>query len=195
MQAGVFIRLGTGKRTLHISKLLRADAPRSSSDDAKVTQPPPAPVKEGHYAKFKNLLRKYGKIAIVVHLGIATISLGACYALVSMGVDVNKWLAMVGMGESSASAKMGTFAVAYIAHKATEVVRLPLTIVLTPIIAKKLNGNKDIPDPHDHDHEHGDAHTHAHTDAHLHTNTTTSSSPSASSTTTATKASQKQHTQ
>lgn len=183
-QVRVLIGLGSSKRSFYTSKNVRADNKPSTtpSHDAKVSSsssPQPLtttePVNEGHYAKFKKLVRKYGKIAIAVHLGIAGISLAGCYALVSMGVDVNKWLSMFGIGQGAAGGKMGTFAVAYIAHKATEIVRLPLTLVLTPIIAKKLNGNKEVEDEPELS-EHGKTGEPA-------TNITTSATPTSSSST------------
>jgi hypothetical protein len=155
------LEIRIGKKKYHTTVKVHTDAKSPTASASKqqshsVTSTKPesdTPAEpEGHYAKLKKLFYKYGKIAIVVHLTIACISLAGCYALVSMGVDVNKWLSMLGIGgEGSGSAKMGTFAIAYIANKATEVVRLPLTVVLTPIIAKKLNGNKDVDDEDDKD--------------------------------------------
>jgi hypothetical protein len=64
------------------------------------------------------------------------VSFAACYAAVSAGVDVRALLARVGLQASDASEKVGTFAIAYAAHKALSPVRFPPTVALTPVVAK-----------------------------------------------------------
>jgi hypothetical protein len=54
------------------------------------------------------------------------------------GVDVAALLARVGLSVSDTSEKVGTFAIAYAAHKALSPVRFPPTVALTPVVAKWL---------------------------------------------------------
>jgi hypothetical protein len=52
-------------------------------------------------------------------------------------------LAKIGLQVTDTSEKVGTFAIAYAAHKALSPVRFPPTVALTPAVAKWLG--KDIP--------------------------------------------------
>ena len=52
------------------------------------------------------------------------------------GVDVPSLLQRVGLKPSDTSEKVGTFAIAYAAHKALSPVRFPPTVALTPVVAK-----------------------------------------------------------
>jgi hypothetical protein len=52
------------------------------------------------------------------------------------GVDVASLLARVGLEVNSTSESVGTFAIAYAAHKALSPVRFPPTVALTPVVAK-----------------------------------------------------------
>ncbi len=52
------------------------------------------------------------------------------------GVDVASLLAKVGLTVNDTSEKVGTFAIAYAAHKALSPIRFPPTVALTPIVAK-----------------------------------------------------------
>ena len=50
-------------------------------------------------------------------------------------MDVASILEAIGLGVSASSEKVGTFAIAYAAHKALSPVRFPPTVALTPIVA------------------------------------------------------------
>ena len=54
------------------------------------------------------------------------------------GVDVSSLLARVGLQVTETSEKVGTFAIAYAAHKALSPIRFPPTVALTPVVAKWL---------------------------------------------------------
>lgn len=69
-------------------------------------------------------------------MSFAAVSFAACYFAVSAGVDVRSLLARFGLQASDASEKVGTFAIAYAAHKALSPVRFPPTVALTPVVAK-----------------------------------------------------------
>jgi hypothetical protein len=84
------------------------------------------------------LLKTYGSAYLLTSISFAVVSFGACYALVSAGVDVGALLEKVGLTAGAASERVGTFAIAYAAHKALSPVRFPPTVALTPVVARWL---------------------------------------------------------
>ena len=86
----------------------------------------------------KQLLARYGGAYLATSISFAVVSFAACYAAVSAGVDVAALLARVGLTVSDTSEKVGTFAIAYAAHKALSPVRFPPTVALTPVVARWL---------------------------------------------------------
>ncbi|XP_058088311.1 uncharacterized protein LOC131235185 [Magnolia sinica] len=83
----------------------------------------------------KELLAKYGGAYLVTSISLSLISFSLCYLLVSAGIDVQALLQKVGISTNEAGEKVGTFALAYAAHKAASPVRFPPTVALTPIVA------------------------------------------------------------
>ena len=59
------------------------------------------------------------------------------------GVDVGGLLSKVGLQVTDTSEKVGTFAIAYAAHKALSPVRFPPTVALTPLVAKYIGKKAD----------------------------------------------------
>jgi hypothetical protein len=57
-------------------------------------------------------------------------------------VDVAGLLAKVGLTVNDTSEKVGTFAIAYAAHKALSPVRFPPTVALTPVVARWTGSKK-----------------------------------------------------
>lgn len=51
-------------------------------------------------------------------------------------MDVASLLSKVGLSVNDTSEKVGTFAIAYAAHKALSPVRFPPTVALTPVVAR-----------------------------------------------------------
>jgi hypothetical protein len=90
----------------------------------------------------KDLLKRYGSAYLLTSVSFAIVSFAACYALVNAGVDVAGLLTKVGLSVSDTSEKVGTFAIAYAAHKALSPVRFPPTVALTPVVARWLG--KDV---------------------------------------------------
>jgi hypothetical protein len=84
----------------------------------------------------KQLLAQYGGAYLLTSISFAAVSFALCYAAVSAGLDVRSLLARLGLQASDASEKVGTFAIAYAAHKALSPVRFPPTVALTPVVAK-----------------------------------------------------------
>ncbi|XP_073156399.1 uncharacterized protein [Henckelia pumila] len=83
----------------------------------------------------KELLAKYGAAYLATSITLSLISFGLCYALISAGVDVSALLQKVGISTSETGEKLGTFALAYAAHKAASPIRFPPTVALTPVVA------------------------------------------------------------
>ena len=90
----------------------------------------------------KDLLKRYGSAYLLTSVSFAIVSFAACYALVNAGVDVSGLLTKVGLSVSDTSEKVGTFAIAYAAHKALSPVRFPPTVAMTPLVARWLG--KDV---------------------------------------------------
>ncbi|KAK0603164.1 hypothetical protein LWI29_002097 [Acer saccharum] len=83
----------------------------------------------------KELLAKYGGAYLVTSITLSLISFALCYALINAGVDVQALLQKVGISPNETGEKVGTFALAYAAHKAASPIRFPPTVALTPIVA------------------------------------------------------------
>ncbi|KAE9463353.1 hypothetical protein RHGRI_002156 [Rhododendron griersonianum] len=83
----------------------------------------------------KELLAKYGGAYLATSITLSLISFALCYTLISAGVDVPALLQKVGIASNETGEKVGTFALAYAAHKAASPIRFPPTVALTPIVA------------------------------------------------------------
>ncbi|CAL0303991.1 unnamed protein product [Lupinus luteus] len=83
----------------------------------------------------KELLAKFGGAYLITSITLSLISFALCYALIDAGVDVQTLLQKVGISTSETSEKVGTFALAYAAHKAASPIRFPPTVALTTIVA------------------------------------------------------------
>ncbi|XP_010685420.2 uncharacterized protein LOC104899838 [Beta vulgaris subsp. vulgaris] len=83
----------------------------------------------------KELLAKYGGAYLATSITLSLISFTLCYVLISSGVDVSTLLQKVGIATNETGEKVGTFALAYAAHKAASPIRFPPTVALTPIVA------------------------------------------------------------
>ncbi|KAI5666943.1 hypothetical protein M9H77_16796 [Catharanthus roseus] len=68
----------------------------------------------------KELLAKYGGAYLATSITLSLISFTLCY---------------VGISTNETGEKVGTFALAYAAHKAASPIRFPPTVALTPIVA------------------------------------------------------------
>ena len=73
----------------------------------------------------KQILAEYGAVALVVHFTIAAF------------VFVAFWVAIrTGWRPAGAAGDAGALAAAYVAYKLTQPVRIAITLVLTPFVAK-----------------------------------------------------------
>lgn len=102
-------------------------------------------VKKSKGEQAKELLTKYGGAYLATSITLSLISFSLCYALISAGVDVQSLLQKVGISANETGEKVGTFALAYAAHKAASPIRFPPTVALTPIVASWI-GKKDDKD-------------------------------------------------
>jgi hypothetical protein len=96
----------------------------------------------------KQLLKRYGSAYLITSISFAIVSFAACYALVSSGVDVPALCSRFGIEVGNTGERVGTFAIAYAAHKALSPVRFPPTVALTPVVARilgKEGGDKEQP--------------------------------------------------
>eukprot|EP00250_Pteridium_aquilinum_P016069 c22928_g3_i1 orf=281-892(-) len=83
----------------------------------------------------KELLARYGGAYLATSISLSAVSFGLCYVLIDSGVDVPGLLQKIGIQTNGTGEKVGTFALAYAAHKAASPIRFPPTVALTPIVA------------------------------------------------------------
>ncbi len=89
----------------------------------------------------KNILAEYGGVAMVLYLVIFFAVLGGFWFAIKMGFQ-----------PAGAGGRVGTFAAAYIATKLTQPLRIGLTILLTPFLARaweRIRGPRTPPVPGD----------------------------------------------
>lgn len=118
-------------------------------------------------ARFKEILKKYGKVGIGVHMAVSTVSITGFYVAIKNNVDVESLLAkwnlpgvssnreaeadevVVSSGSEDGSSERknrtaaatsagGAFAIALLCNKALFPLRVPITIALTPPISRFL---------------------------------------------------------
>ena len=96
--------------------------------------------KESGMVKAGELFKRYGPAYMLTSTSLALVSYAGCYAAVSRGVNVAALLSRFGMAASASSEKVGTASLAYVLHKAASPVRFPPTVVLTPVVARRIFG-------------------------------------------------------
>lgn len=114
-------------------------------------------------SKFKELFKKYGKVALGVHLSVSAASVSSLYVAVKSNVDVESVFERFGIGVAKenedlggpvsdsggeikkrnrtaelAASSGGALAVAVLCNKALFPVRVPITLALTPPISRFL---------------------------------------------------------
>jgi hypothetical protein len=101
-------------------------------------------------SRVKGLFKTYGKVALGVHLGVYSTFLAGCYIAVDQKVDVKGMLESIGLvkapeeGEEpgwlskSLSGGGSTIAMAILLNKAMFPIRTPITLGLTPYVARVL---------------------------------------------------------
>lgn len=81
------------------------------------------------------MLARYGGAYLATSVLLSLVSFSVCYFLINAGVDVQGLLDKVGIHTDGTGEKVGTFALAYAAHKAASPIWFPPTVALTPIVA------------------------------------------------------------
>lgn len=96
--------------------------------------------------RVSRFIRQYGFVGVATYLGIYLATLFSLYTLISSGAiagsDILSALKSLGIGGElldRIDPKAGNFAIAWIAAKFTEPLRLGITIALTPWIARVVN--------------------------------------------------------
>ena len=87
-------------------------------------------------SKVQNLFSEYGRTAIIVYFTIFFLTLFAFWTLLTVGVDIRTWSYFSSLGE------IGAIGLAYAATKITQPIRIALTLVLTPVIARAFPSTK-----------------------------------------------------
>ena len=81
-------------------------------------------------SKVQNLFSEYGRTGIMVYFTIFFLSLFGFWILLTAGVDIRTWSYFSSLGD------VGPIGLAYAATKLLQPVRIALTLVLTPIVAR-----------------------------------------------------------
>jgi hypothetical protein len=85
---------------------------------------------------FKELLAEYGAVAVVVYFTIFFgVWIGA-WAAIQRGVDLRAVAARVGLSPTGFVANIGAWGAAYLFTKLLQPVRIGVTLLLTPFVAR-----------------------------------------------------------
>jgi hypothetical protein len=81
--------------------------------------------------KMQDMFAQYGRIGIIVYFGIFFLTFFLFWLALTVGMDISSWGFFSGKLED-----LGTIALAYAATKLTQPIRIGITLVLTPLIAR-----------------------------------------------------------
>jgi len=87
-------------------------------------------------SKVQNLFSEYGRTGIIVYFTIFFLTLFGFWTLLTVGVDIRTWSYFSSLGD------VGAVGLAYAATKITQPIRIALTLVATPIVARAFPSNK-----------------------------------------------------
>ena len=85
---------------------------------------------------FKDLLAEYGAIAVIVYFTIFFAVWVGAWAAIQRGVDLHALAARVGLSANGTVANLGAWAAAYLFTKLLQPIRIGVTLLLTPIVAR-----------------------------------------------------------
>jgi hypothetical protein len=85
---------------------------------------------------FKELLAEYGVVAVVVYFTIFFGVWIAAWAAIQRGVDLRALATRVGLSPNGMVASLGAWGAAYLFTKLLQPVRIGVTLLLTPVVAK-----------------------------------------------------------
>jgi len=87
-------------------------------------------------SKVQNLFSEYGRTGIIVYFTIFFMTFLGFWILLTVGVDIRTWSYFSSLGD------VGAIGLAYAATKIMQPIRIALTLVLTPLVARVLPRNK-----------------------------------------------------
>ena len=85
---------------------------------------------------FKELLAEYGVVAVVVYFTIFFAVWIGARAAIQRGVDLRALETRVGLSENGFVASIGAWGAAYLFTKLLQPVRIGVTLLLTPFVAR-----------------------------------------------------------
>ena len=85
---------------------------------------------------FNKLMAEYGVIAVIVYFTIFFATLFGAWVAIQRGVDLAALAARFGLSSNGIVANLGAGTAAYIFTKILQPVRIGLTVVLTPLLAR-----------------------------------------------------------
>mmetsp|Transcript_46021 Transcript_46021/g.75081 ORF Transcript_46021/g.75081 Transcript_46021/m.75081 type:complete len:172 (+) Transcript_46021:155-670(+) len=88
--------------------------------------------------QIKELIKKYGKLAVVTYLTIAAFSFSSVYCAIYLGVDLKPLLESFNINIGSTNNRAAALAVSFAIHSALTPVRVALTLAVVPILSRTL---------------------------------------------------------
>ena len=85
---------------------------------------------------FQNLMAEYGVIAVIVYFTIFFATWIGAWAAIQQGVDLAALAARAGLSGNKIVANLGAWTAAYIFTKILQPVRIGVTLLLTPVMAR-----------------------------------------------------------
>ena len=85
-------------------------------------------------------MAEYGVIAVIIYFSIFFLCWIGAWAAIERGVDLAALARRVGLSSNRLVASLGAWTAAYIFTKILQPVRLALTVVLTPLVARLYEG-------------------------------------------------------
>jgi hypothetical protein len=85
---------------------------------------------------FQTLLAEYGTIAVIVYFTIFFATWIGSWAAIQRGVDLAALAQRIGFSANGVVANLGAWTAAYIFTKLLQPVRIGLTVILTPLLAR-----------------------------------------------------------
>jgi hypothetical protein len=85
---------------------------------------------------FKELFAEYGIVAVIAYFTIFFAVWIAAWAAIQRGVDLRALATRVGLSPNGMVANLGAWGAAYLFTKLLQPVRIGVTLLLTPVVAK-----------------------------------------------------------
>ncbi|CEO96978.1 unnamed protein product (mitochondrion) [Plasmodiophora brassicae] len=95
-----------------------------------------SPASQSYVSRLKRNALLYGPVGVACHTVLSLTSLASWYGVAAYGVDIASL--MDRFGYAGAVSTGSAFALAYVAHKVTMPVRVPVTLMVTPYVARAL---------------------------------------------------------